>query len=216
MTNLPFTDALTEQIQAIDWSLGVPVEAPQSLIDALRARRSRRRKVAWGAVASVSVVVMLTLVLGARSPSRSSAPSVSDYSHIPAITLARLHRAGYTIAPPTHSARITGQQALRDACDGKDWVACGMPRAYLVDMKDNYRQGTEPRFQTYWVIAWPPRWTPMISCGPPTQARNPGPCYAYEVSFAWVDPLTGRSVVGWSGIGVSQKNAPPPPQEGSR
>ena len=134
MTDLPVGDPITEQIHAVDWSLEVPGDAPQSMVDALRARRSRRRKITLGMVTSVAVVGVLALVLGLPSLTRDSAPPVSDYSHIPAITLARLHRAGYDIAPPRQSAHINGQEALRRACRnqvmGRVWQAKRIPRRH--------------------------------------------------------------------------------------
>ena len=206
MTDLPVGDPITEQIHAVDWSLEVPGDAPQSMVDALRARRSRRRKITLGMVTSVAVVGVLALVLGLPSLTRDSAPPVSDYSHIPAITLARLHSAGYDIAPPRQSARINGQEALRRACRTKSWAECGKPSAYLVDMKDNYRGGTQPSYRTYWLIAWPPRWMSMISCGPPSQVSHPLGCYTYAVAFTWIDAETG-DFGGYDQLGV--KNPPP-------
>lgn len=210
MTDPPMADPITEQIQAVDWALDMPGGAPQLMVDALharRSRRSRRRQIALAAVTSVGVVVLLAVVLGLPSFSRGSTPQVADYSHIPPITLARLHRAGYDVTPPTNSARISEQQAIRRACGAKSWATCGKPTAYLVNMKDNYPAGTEPKYRTYWLVAWAPRMVSMPSCGPVTNHRHPLGCYAYAVTFSWVNAETG-ALAESNELGV--KNPPLP------
>lgn len=192
---------ITQQIHEVDWSLDLPANAVASTLHGVRRRRTRRRRVGIGVVgvtvaAIATAVPLLSSSIGAGSdPGVTSAvaPQRNAFSQIPPVTLARLHRAGYVITAPTSSPTVSRQQALETLCHGQSLTACGDPTAYLVNMRDDYAHGTNPVAKTYWVIAFPPEWRPMLSCGPydPSAQSRHGPCLYYGVIFDWVDARTG-------------------------
>ena len=216
------SDPITEEIREVDWSVDLPTDAAGTVVAGLRRRRTRRRRVAVGLVCVTTAGIMAAVPLLAPSvdprPGRGGAPPAvsgpSAFSQIPAVTLARLHRVGYVVTPPTSTPKVTEQQAISTTavCGGQSLAACGEPRAYLVDMRDDFADGPHPVARTYWVFAFPPTWRPMVSCGPAPLpgVKRRGSCESYSVLFEWIDAETGK----WAGAdltSVHDTNAPPPP-----
>ena len=203
-------DELTREIKQADWSLDLPPDGANAIMRAMR-RRERSRRIRTVVAVAVTVASVLGGVTWISISSRpDGAPASHNQSWPSKRTLARLHSFGWVVTRPTASPVVTRREALAQVCGRSSAGGCDKPEVYLLNMRDGYADSANPISRTYWLVALPPAWRPMASCGPAT-VKHVGPCLSYSVYFEWINATTGSFVEGGS-TGVSEKGAPPPPR----